>query len=80
MAGAASRVPARLGSANRDKGSRVSTPRIVVGMSVWNEQDYLSDTIPAVLEQTMQDFRLVVTPQSGPPMPGRPAVRTAKSS
>lgn len=36
----------------------MSAPRIVVGMSVWNEERYLAETIPAVLAQTMPDFRL----------------------
>jgi glycosyltransferase involved in cell wall biosynthesis len=38
----------------------VSTPRIVVAMSVWNEEQYLDETIPAVLAQTMPDFQFVI--------------------
>lgn len=34
--------------------------RIVVGMSVWNEERYLRDTIPAILAQTMPDFQLFI--------------------
>jgi glycosyltransferase involved in cell wall biosynthesis len=35
-------------------------PRIVVGLSVYNEEQYLEETIPAVLAQTMGDFWLVI--------------------
>jgi glycosyltransferase involved in cell wall biosynthesis len=38
----------------------VSTPRIVVAMSVFNEEQYLDETIPAVLAQTMPDFQFVI--------------------
>jgi glycosyltransferase involved in cell wall biosynthesis len=36
------------------------TPRVVVAMSVYNEEAYLDETIPAVLAQTMPDFRLEI--------------------
>ena len=36
------------------------TPRIVVGMAVYNEEQYLNETIPAILAQTMPDFRLLI--------------------
>lgn len=36
------------------------TPRIVIGMSVYNEDQYLHETIPAVLNQTETDFRLLI--------------------
>lgn len=35
-------------------------PRIVVGMGAWNEAQYLNETIPAVLAQTMPDFGLLL--------------------
>jgi glycosyltransferase involved in cell wall biosynthesis len=38
----------------------VTSPRIVVGMGVFNEEQYLEETIPAVLAQTMPDFRLLI--------------------
>lgn len=38
----------------------MTSPRIVVGLSVYNEEQYLEETIPAVLAQTMPDFRLVI--------------------
>ena len=37
----------------------MTAPRIVVVMSVFNEELYLEDTIPALLDQTMPDFQLV---------------------
>jgi glycosyltransferase involved in cell wall biosynthesis len=38
----------------------MSAPRIVVGMGTYNEEQYLEETIPAVLAQTMPDFRLLI--------------------
>lgn len=38
----------------------MTSPRIVVGMSVFNEAEHLATTIPAILAQTMPDFRVVV--------------------
>jgi glycosyltransferase involved in cell wall biosynthesis len=38
----------------------MSSPRIVVGMGVYNEEQYLRETIPAVLAQTMPDFRVLI--------------------
>jgi glycosyltransferase involved in cell wall biosynthesis len=38
----------------------VTSPRIVVGIGVFNEEQYLEETIPAVLAQTMPDFRVVI--------------------
>jgi glycosyltransferase involved in cell wall biosynthesis len=38
----------------------MSSPRIVVGMGVFNEEQYLEQTIPAVLAQTMPDFRVLI--------------------
>ena len=38
----------------------MSSPRIVVGMSVFNEAQYLEETIPAVLAQSMGDFAFVI--------------------
>lgn len=38
----------------------MSTPRIVVLMGVYNEEQYLRETIPAVLAQTMPDFLLFI--------------------
>jgi glycosyltransferase involved in cell wall biosynthesis len=40
--------------------AEVTSPRIVVAMSVWNEEQYLDETIPAVLAQTMPDFQFVI--------------------
>lgn len=36
------------------------SPQIVVGMGCFNEAQYLEETIPAVLAQTMRDFRLFI--------------------
>lgn len=38
----------------------MTSPRIVIGVSCYNEAPYLFQTIPAILAQTMPDFRLVV--------------------
>ena len=38
----------------------VSSPRIVVGISAFNEALYLDETMPALLAQTMPDFRAVI--------------------
>jgi glycosyltransferase involved in cell wall biosynthesis len=38
----------------------MTSPRIVVGMGVYNEEQYLEQTIPAVLAQTMPDFRVLI--------------------
>jgi glycosyltransferase involved in cell wall biosynthesis len=38
----------------------MTSPRIVVGMGVFNEEQYLEETIPAVLAQTMPDFRVLI--------------------
>jgi glycosyltransferase involved in cell wall biosynthesis len=38
----------------------MSSPRIVVGMGVFNEAQYLEETIPAVLAQTMPDFEVLI--------------------
>lgn len=37
-----------------------TAPRIVVGCGVYNEADYLEETIPAILTQTMPEFALLV--------------------
>ena len=37
-----------------------ATPRIVVCMGVYNEAQYLGETIPAVRNQTMSDFQLFI--------------------
>lgn len=34
------------------------SPRIVIGVGVYNEAQYLPETIPAILSQSMPDFRL----------------------
>jgi glycosyltransferase involved in cell wall biosynthesis len=38
----------------------VTSPRIIVAMGCYNEAPYLRETIPAVLAQTMPDFRLFI--------------------
>jgi glycosyltransferase involved in cell wall biosynthesis len=38
----------------------MTSPRIVVGMGCYNEEAYLEQTIPAVLAQTMPDFRVLI--------------------
>jgi hypothetical protein len=38
----------------------MSAPRIIVAMSVYNEEQYLDETIPAVLAQAVGDFRLFI--------------------
>jgi glycosyltransferase involved in cell wall biosynthesis len=38
----------------------MTSPRIVVGMGCYNEEGYLEQTIPAVLNQTMRDFDLLI--------------------
>jgi len=38
----------------------VSAPRLVVVMTVYNEEQYLTETIPAILSQSMPDFGLLL--------------------
>lgn len=38
----------------------MTSPRIVVGIGAYNEAEYLDETIPAVLAQTMPDFALLI--------------------
>ena len=38
----------------------MTSPRIVVGVAVFNEERYLRETVPAILAQTFTDFRLIL--------------------
>lgn len=37
------------------------TPKVVIGLPVYNGQDYLSEAISSILNQTFTDFRLVIS-------------------